>query len=386
MAKYIYRFRKGKRQLKGIVEADSPGGAVAKAKEVNGEIVSIRKKQFPDFTARTRKATASDIIFFTKHLQLIVKKNMPLAAGLEILLEDMPRDTMQEAVFRLKKAVEEGKSLADGLASQNRLFPKTYIRIIRTGEESAGLQGALEMAAGFLETEENLYNRIKAALLYPGSFTIAAFFVYVFMAFFLWAKILPVFISIFQDYGIKFAPLNYHFLPVLMFLAIFLATSALFIKAGFSKTVFSLPLLSRVRDQMADITFMRFLENLLRLNIPLKTSLARAGEILTGEKRGKVNAAMDMLDAGTPVEDVMEKLGIFTFSELWLIKNGIKSGHMESVMASVIDMRETTLQARIGIISSVIQPFFIVLAGIMTGVMVSHLFGKLVELTGSLLL
>ena len=119
--------------------------------------------------------------------------------------------------------------------------------------------------------------------------------------------------------------------------------------------------------------------------MPLDTAFATASELIEGKRGNAVKQAAEFLKRGGSVSKAFEKMRLFSFSELWLIKGVEKSGNLAEALYSIAELRETNLETRIEIMSSTIQPILIILMGIIVGTIAVQTFGGLIQITNHLI-
>jgi len=387
--KFFYLIRQDKKKIrKGIIYADSLNEAIESLEKQGVNLVSIRERKLFNWTIKRRKISREDIIFFTRHLQFLTEKGVSIVKGMKEMIGDIPRDTLQGMVLNIKKEIEKGKNLSKAMENYKGIFPSFYINLIKLGENSDNFPEFLQIGTDLLEFEDTLLNRTKTALLYPGIFLLISFLSYCTLSVFLFHKIFPTFTKILNEYQISLSS-PFYFSPV-FFLLIPLLLVFIFVFSGkkteILKTIFFIPLFSSIEKQVSILSFIKLLGLFIKKGLPLKTSMLKASDLLPYKKKFNVIQGVKLLDSGYKPEEVMEKIKIFTFTELWYLKNGFKNGELGKIMEEIFEMRKISFQTRTGMIIGILQPIYVVIGGIIVALAFSCVFGSLLKLINSLLL
>ncbi len=387
--KFFYLIRQDKKRIrKGIIYADSLSEAIESLEKQGVNLVSIRERKIFNWTIKRRKVSREDIIFFTRYLQFLTEKGIPIVKGMKEMIGDIPRDTLQEMVLNIRREIEKGKNLSKVMENYKSVFPSFYINLIKLGENLNNFPEFLQIGSELLEFEDTLLNRTKTALLYPGIFLLVSFLSYCSLSIFLFHKIFPTFTKILNEYQILPSS-PFYFSPV-FFLLISLIFILIFVfigkKAEIFKTIFFIPLFSSIEKQVSILSFIKLLGLFIKKGLPLKTSMLKASDLLPYKKKFDVLQGVKLLDSGYKPEEVMEKIKIFTFTELWYLKNGFKNGELGKIMEEIFEMRKISFQTRTGMMIAVLQPIYVIIGGIIVAFTFSCVFGSLLKLINSLLL
>jgi len=101
----------------------------------------------------------------------VIKLNLfaqfaPVLTALKITEEVVPNRVMKEAIARTREDVTDGKTLAQPLA-RSRVFPQLMIDLVKIGEETGDVPGALQSVADTYENELTIALRVTTNLIEP---------------------------------------------------------------------------------------------------------------------------------------------------------------------------------------------------------------------------
>lgn len=103
---------------------------------------------------------------FCRTLATLLSNGVPVLTALKISESIMPNVVLKEAIAKTREEVTDGKTIAQPLA-RSKVFPQLMIDLIRIGEDTGDVPGALENLAGTYENELSLQLRILTNLIEP---------------------------------------------------------------------------------------------------------------------------------------------------------------------------------------------------------------------------
>ena len=89
---------------------------------------------------------------FCRTLSTLTASGVPILDGLEITAKTSGNTVVEDAIMAVRKAVEEGKTLAEPLG-QTKVFPQMVVQMIGVGEQTGALDQMLSKIADFYEDE-----------------------------------------------------------------------------------------------------------------------------------------------------------------------------------------------------------------------------------------
>jgi len=129
-------------------------GAIAflrayKANDRFRHIVDAAQLKIPIIGMLLRKIA---IARFCRTLSTLTSSGVPILDGLEITAKTAGNAIIEDAVMAVRKAVEEGKTIAEPLG-QTKVFPPMVVQMISVGEQTGALDQMLSKIADFYEDE-----------------------------------------------------------------------------------------------------------------------------------------------------------------------------------------------------------------------------------------
>ena len=125
---------------------------------------------------------------FARTLGTLLQNGVPVLTALKITEQVISNCIIKEAIAKTRDAVTDGKTLAQPL-EQSKIFPQLMVDLVRIGEETGDVPGALNNIAGTYEGELQIALRVMTNLIEPALIIVMA----VIVAFLLLSIFLPLF-------------------------------------------------------------------------------------------------------------------------------------------------------------------------------------------------
>lgn len=126
----------------------------------------MRSLFFSTDPAHIRCSTAV-LARFTKQVAVLFGSGVPLHESLETLTRVQADSLSIFVIPELRTAVMNGHRFSSALARYPKVFPLTYIALIRGAEETGELQSVMNQLATWLDSRDRLERHVKKALTYP---------------------------------------------------------------------------------------------------------------------------------------------------------------------------------------------------------------------------
>jgi type II secretory pathway component PulF len=110
---------------------------------------------------------------FARTLSTLLVNGVPVLTALKITEEIVPNTMVKEAIARTREQVTDGKTIAQPLA-QSRLFPQLMIDLLKIGEDTGDVPGALQNIADTYENELSIQLRVLTNLIEPAMIIVMA--------------------------------------------------------------------------------------------------------------------------------------------------------------------------------------------------------------------
>lgn len=89
---------------------------------------------------------------FTRTLGTMISSGVPIMDGLEIVAKTAGNKIVEEAIYKVRQAISEGKTMAEPLG-ESGVFPPMVVQMIAVGEATGAMDAMLNKVADFYDDE-----------------------------------------------------------------------------------------------------------------------------------------------------------------------------------------------------------------------------------------
>jgi general secretion pathway protein F len=343
-----------------------------------------------------RELKKFSVIEFTRGLGMLLRAGLPIDKALASLTEASDDTGTRKLLQQVGRDIREGSSLSKALRGFENRFGRLYLSLIQAGEISGNLDASIEHLTAYLESQQQLRERIVNAMIYP----LILLFVTVFSIVLLMVVVMPKFKQLFEDMEAELPAVTQVFLSLSDFLrdygsAICAALLALFAgafllrgNAGFrallDRLVLRLPWIGELVEKVQVSRYAETLSMMLQCGIPIQRSLGASCQVVgNGWIRSQLDRAAGIKEGASFSGAIGPHFPALTRQ---MIKVGEQAGELEQSLANVSKIMrhdvDRTIQRVIGIFEPMIIVFLgAVVAGVIASILVAVL--GMNELVGS---
>ena len=324
---------------------------------------------------------------FTRSLAVMLKAKIPLVKALEIIHSQTKIKTFKKVLKDIIKHVTKGTSLKDSLKRYPEIFDETYTQLISVGEATGRLDEVLKLQAEYLEKRYLLRKKVVMSLTYPAIVLIVSFCVVSFLLLFM----IPAFSEIFLDLGsdmpvstkflLKLSNNYQYFVIVLLAVILILYLGVKNKKKLFHASVkrhrliLSVPIWGNIIQTNFISNFCRTLGILLANGIPLTQCLSISLFTIKNRFiREKIRKLTREIKRGKNLTESIEDLFFFPSVVKQIIAVGESSSNLEESMFYIADIYEQEVDSKIEFLTSIIEPFIIIILGFMIAIIIINLY------------
>lgn len=151
--------------------------------------------------SKQSKIPAAELAIFCQELYQLVQSGLPIADGLNMLLEDETDRRTKAWLAPLCAHAEEGMPLAQAMR-QTEAFPDYMTDMVALAEQTGRLQDVLPALSAHYTRQDRMIDDVRRAFAVP----IALFCVMLAVVFLLITQVLPVFSRVFAQIGVQMSP------------------------------------------------------------------------------------------------------------------------------------------------------------------------------------
>lgn len=381
MNRYKYRAKDGTGNIvSGEVEASSPQHAVKLLRAKGLFVINISggKLLSLDFLKEFSSGVPSgELTNFTRQLATMVNAGLPITEAL-LILRSQAQSKMQSIIAQILADVEEGQALSSAMGKHPKVFSRSYIALVKSGEVSGVLDEILVKLSDSMEKQQEFRGKIKSAMVYP----IIIIFGMIVVALIMLIFVIPRMTSLYDQFGadlplttkilVFISDSTVKFWPVVLVLVAF----ALWGFKGYRATkagrrkldslMLSIPLIGDLQRQviLTDLT------RTMSLMVGAGVSILEALHIITEiSKNALITEALEdisiMVEKGFPLAMGFSKhQEVFPFILSQMVAVGEETGKMDEVMGKVSHVFEVESEQRLKSLSAAIEPIILIILGI----------------------
>lgn len=392
--RYLALNREG-RKIKGTIEANSTKEAFAQLRSTGLTIISLAKKRGLLSLSRGNSTRAGklfafrvknkEIIIFLRQFATLIISGLPLIQALDVMIRQTNHPVLKEGIVQVKKDVEAGMPLSEAMAKRPKIFSSFIHNMIKAGEAGGVLNIVLTRLTAYLESMENIEQRVKAALRYPVFVMLMAFGLIGALVFF----VLPEMQSLFEDsFQAKLPAIT----QVILDLSDFVRTKFYFVlliigTSGFAYyylpkkyyriaylidvVKLKIPVIGKLYHRICLSRFTRTLAILFSSGVPILDSLDMTAKT-SGNKviEKAIMEAKSSLKEGETIAGPLSNCPVFPPMVVSMISVGEKTGALDQMLNKISDFYDHEIETTVDSLASLIEPLLLGFLGITVGIAV----------------
>ena len=328
-----------------------------------------------------------ELIPFTRQTASMLNAGMSILSAV-INIEDQCKHPGFRMVLKsLHEKIESGTPFSEGLAQFPSVFDDMYVNMVAAGERSGQFADVLRRLAIMLDASARLIRKVKSAMTYPAVILSLAFI----MAFGLITFVVPVFRDMFADFGSELPAMTRGLVQVSDFIRtrwylIALAFGAVITafhywkssKGGryqFDAFRLKLPVFGDLILKVAIARFCRLFSQMLSSGVPILDSMGIVATSLNNKViEREILIARKDVEQGNSLSTALEASKNLPLLMVRMIGAGERSGRIDEMLESVADTYDDEVETTLATLTSLMEPFLMVLLGIIIGTIVIAMF------------
>ena len=375
--------RKGARH-KGEMVGPSVALVKAELRRQGMTPLKVRKKPVSIFASGSKRVKSKDIAIFSRQLATMMTAGVPLVQSFDIVSKGSEHPGMQQLVANLKSDIEGGSSLSQALNRHPKEFDALFCNLVKAGEEAGILENLLNKIATYKEKTEAIKKKIKKAMFYPAGVLAVAFLVT--MILMIW--VVPQFQSLFNGMGANLPAITLVVVTISHFVqhwwwailggvvgGIFgfmrLKRDSKAFNLLWDRFILKVPVIGTVMEKAAVARFARTLGTMFAAGVPLVEAMdSVAGATGNSVYATAVLKMRDEIATGQQLQTAMMQRKIFPSMTVQMVAIGEESGSLDSMLSKVADFYEEEVDNAVDSVSSLMEPFIMVVLGTIIGTLV----------------
>ena len=387
------------RTVRGKIEAENEQFVLGKLHEQKMHVLDIgrdsKSKKKIGFGG-PKKVKLHSIVVFSRQLATMIDAGISIVRALDILENQLTDLALKEVIAQCKRDVKGGVNITDAFAKHPQVFSRLYVSMVRAAETGGILDQILDRLSTFLETELEVRNKIKSAMIYP--ILVLAFAALMITALFMF--VLPKFKEIFMSMNVELPAatkilfgtstfLRGHWYVLVTLVVGLIVAFRMYrktAKGAYQLDYFKLkiPIIGDIVQKMAVSRFSRTFATLISSGVPMMRSLEIVGET-SGNLviSGAIDSARNSIREGQKISTPLAQSGLFPNMVTHMIDIGEETGRLSDMLAKVADFYDQEVDNAVKALTSLIEPILIVVMGGIVGFIAVSVMAPIFKLVSS---
>lgn len=390
MSHFIYKAKKADGEIyKGEKDANDRYDLYKILKESGEEVVDVKESEglfssiikLFDSISFFNTVNTQEKINFARNLGSMISAGLAMSRALNVMERQTKNKELKKVLISLQKDISEGKTLSQAMSSFKNIFSPLFISMVSAGEQSGSLADALRIVSLQMDKMYALQRRVRGAMMYPAIIFLAMILVAVLML----TYIVPTLMKTFTELKLDL-PNSTKFI---IFLSELLQSQGLFLlgmmalviggvlfwskrdsgKKILHYVLLKIPIIGNLIKEVNSARTARTLSSLLSAGVDVVESIRITKEVVQNiyykeilEKAGRA------IEKGDPISKIFtenEKFYPLFLGEMMNV--GEETGKIGEMLLGVATFYEEDVDQKTKDMSTVIEPFLMVVIGATVG-------------------
>ncbi len=326
------------------------------------------------------KITTKDKGIFSQQLSTMIGAGLALTKCLDVLANQTQNPKFKRVISQVAKDISHGNSLSWAVARHPAVFDNLFISMIKVGESGGEMDKILIQWANFIERDDEIRGRLKAALMYPFILSIVSTIAVTVLVVF----VLPTFTSIFASSGVELPGPTRILMEISDLIKeryyIIIAVGIIgYITYGkIKKTkkgkyaidmfMLKMPIFGALQHKMILTRFTRTFGVMLNSGVPILEALHISRDIVGNVCMAAVfDDVIESVKQGGDMATPFSKNPLIPAMIANMIPVGEATGTIEKILVKIADFYEREVDNLIRNMSSILEPVMILVMGVLVG-------------------
>jgi len=368
---------KNGKMVRGEMRAGGEAMVSASLRRQGVMVNKVKKRR----TSGGKAIKQKDIAIFTRQLSTMMRAGVPLIQSFDIVARGSTNARMTRLLTDIRSDIETGTSLSAAFRKYPLHFDALYCNLVEAGEAGGILETLLDRLAVYQEKTMAIKNKIKSALIYPIAVLVVAFIVLTVIMIF----VIPAFEDVFKNFGASLpAPtlvviamskifVNYWYLIFgVIFGGIYFFMQSwkrsMKMQKYMDRLLLRVPVFGALVNKSAIARWTRTLSTMFAAGVPLVEALdsvgGASGNAVFAEATEKIQKDVS---TGSALTTSMQATGVFPVMVLQMCAIGEESGSLDAMLGKAAEFYEDEVDEAVKGLSSLMEPFIIVILGVLIG-------------------
>ena len=340
-------------------------------------VTKVKKRRLSGGRAIKQK----DIAIFTRQLATMMRAGVPLIQSFDIVARGSTNPRLTRMLTDIRSDVETGTSLSAAFRKHPLYFDSLYCNLVEAGEAGGILEALLDRLAIYQEKTMAIKNKIRSAMIYPIAVLVVAFVVLAVIMIF----VIPAFKDVFKSFGADLPA------PTLVVIAMseffvkywYLIFGILFggvyvffetwkrsprMQMMMDRLLLRVPVFGDLVMKSSVARWTRTLSTMFAAGVPLVEALDSVGGASGNAVYAQATEQIQKdVSTGSALTTSMQTTGVFPTMVIQMCAIGEESGSLDQMLGKAAEFFEDEVDEAVKGLSSLLEPFIIVILGTLIG-------------------
>jgi type IV pilus assembly protein PilC len=398
--KFTYRAEREGQTYSGTIDATDRFEVYRHVRAEGGTIISVSAENKSTWSlaywnAKFSSVKEHDKIILATNLAAMISAGLSISRALAVSERQAKNPKLKSVLLFIRGDIQKGGTLSGALDRFPRIFPKLFVAMVRAGEESGTLDEALTSIANQLTRSYELKKRITGALIYPTIIVLAI----IGIGFLMMTEVVPTLSQTFKELGAELPRSTQAIIAVSDFMVnytiIVIAGVLLLVggvyallrtnagRRGRDRVFLGIPVIGDLVREINAARSARTFSSLLAAGVDIVTALKITGEVVQNSyHRDVLKAAEEKVQSGGSLSEVfMQNEDLYPPLMGEMVAVGEETGALSDMLVRVADFYESEVAQKTKNMSTIIEPFLMILIGITVGFFAVAMIGPIYSLS-----
>ncbi len=350
------------------------------ALEVNREggfFASIKQK------TGLKSFNSKDFLLFNQEFSVLISAGLSIVAVLDVIIEKGDKSELLAIIRKVRDDISTGESISGAFGKYPGIFPGLYIASLKAGEKSGDIPLAISRYIEYMKSADRIKQKVISSSLYPLILFVASSFVFLFLLVYVVPSLtesflgtdtqLPVITAILIDVSDAIRSNFFYILIIIvcLYIGIFYFVKTEKGRIFFDRLKINIPFFGEIYLNYSISKLTRTLSTVFSGGIPLvETIKISSGTLNNSFLKMRLENAVQKIEEGIGFADSLLTTNFFPQLALRMISAGEGSGALEQVLNDIADFYENSVDAKLSILTSTIEPLLMIIMGFLIGFIV----------------
>lgn len=350
------------------------GGKLVSAKEIEESGLKGLMNKIDSIIGNVK---TEEKIMFARNVSAMLSAGLALSRTITIMERQTKNQKFKKILADVNEEIGKGGTFAGALQKYPKVFSSLFTSMVRAGEESGGLAGALTTVADQMEKSHLLVKKIRGAMIYPSVIVFAMILIGVLMMMY----VVPSLTATFKELNVELPATTSFIIAisdflqahtilffVFMFGSIFGIITVAKTEKGkrFFDYVFPrFPMIGGIVKEVNSARTARTLSSLLSAGVEVVLALSITRDVLQNSYyKEVVKEAEEAIQKGSPMSAVfMKHEEIYPILVGEMMAVGDETGAVSDMLEKLATYYENEVDRKTKDLSTIIEPFLMLFIG-----------------------